>query len=518
MGAFVRSRSGNGVLVLSRALRWALVGMTMSMLSNAVFEGSVIPSILLVGLPAWVIAFRKTFGLIVDFASPAAAWVVQRCGSFRSLAAAEGVEGVLCLAVALVPSDWAYWKWLLLTLSCLLLMTGQVIDVASEVFEVDAAAGDDDMLVQYSGYVGVISSVAGTLLGQVAGSAIANASITAMLLTSAVLSFGCAATRFRTRDLMPASTMTGEGLADDGSDDVRSTADSVGDNAATTIADNVGATRAAAGRPSQDERTAACSLDDTGATISADSADAVDITEPGAGPFGVIDHANSSSDSDPTVSDSRDDQSNQSERSDRSVPTDQSESSSRPSPSDRAQSAPVSVRGRLLVASLLLALIPSLWTSYAMLGLGAEYGGDALTVLYAFGGVGGILGSLLYMRCSRRLGMRRIAAIGVASTAASLAIVLIPALPAACATWLINGFGYGLLAQAVIVSRQLLLRGADLARFSGRARFAFAVGSAVGTWAGWLGSAHWQLLAAIALVLCAGFLPLLPALPRSREA
>ena len=44
-------------------------------------------------------------------------------------------------------------------------MTGQVIDVASEVFEVDAAGDDDDLPVKYSGYVAVIASVAGTLLG-----------------------------------------------------------------------------------------------------------------------------------------------------------------------------------------------------------------------------------------------------------------------------------------------------------------------------------------------------------------
>ena len=89
------------------------------------FRGSVIPSILIVGLPAWVIAFRKTFNLVIDFASPISAWIVQRFGSFRSLATTEGVEGVLCLAVALVPNGWTYWKWLLLALSCLLLMTGR---------------------------------------------------------------------------------------------------------------------------------------------------------------------------------------------------------------------------------------------------------------------------------------------------------------------------------------------------------------------------------------------------------
>ena len=299
-----------GLSVLSRALRWALVGMTFSMLSNAIFEGSVIPSILIVELPAWVIAFRKTFNLVIDFASPISAWIVQRFGSFRSLATTEGVEGVLCLAVALVPNGWTYWKWLLLALSCLLLMTGQVIDVASEVFEVDAAGDDDDMLVKYSGYVAVIASVAGTLLG-----------------------------------------------------------------------------------------------------------------------------------------------------------------------------------------------------------IGSRYGRDMLTVVYAFGGVGSIIGSFVYMRLSAKLGMRAVSAIGAIATAISLAAVLVPEFAAVCVGWLINNLGYGLLAHGVIVSRQLLLSGGDLAKFSGRARFAYAIGGAVGTWGGWLGSAHWQILAVVALVLCAGFIPLLKAMP-----
>lgn len=399
-----------GLSVLSRALRWALVGMTFSMLSNAIFEGSVIPSILIVGLPAWVIAFRKTFNLVIDFASPISAWIVQRFGSFRSLATTEGVEGVLCLAVALVPNGWTYWKWLLLALSCLLLMTGQVIDVASEVFEVDAAGDDDDMLVKYSGYVAVIASVAGTLLGQVAGSALANASIMAMLLTSSALSFACALTRFRTREFMPGFDNDGAG-GDDGDG-------------------------------SADESTAA----DT---------------------------------------------------------------------SHAPQRTPVTrlTRVRLLIASLLLALIPSLWASYALLGIGSRYGSDMLTVVYAFGGVGSIIGSFVYMRLSAKLGMRAVSAIGAIATAISLAAVLVPEFAAVCVGWLINNLGYGLLAHGVIVSRQLLLSGGDLAKFSGRARFAYAIGGAVGTWGGWLGSAHWQILAVVALVLCAGFIPLLKAMP-----
>ena len=310
---------------------------------------------------------------------------------------------------ALVPDGWEYWKWLLLALSCLLLMTGQVIDVASEVFEVDASGDDDDMLVKYSGYVAVIASVAGTLLGQVAGSALANASIMAMLLTSSALSFACALTRFRTREFMPGF----------GGDDAGGSGDGAADESAAADA---------AHTPQR-------------ATVSR------------------------------------------------------------------------STRIRLLAASLLLALIPSLWASYALLGIGSRYGSDMLTVVYAFGGVGSIIGSFVYMRLSAKLGMHAVSAIGAIATAISLAAVLVPEFAAVCVGWLINNLGYGLLAHGVIVSRQLLLSGGDLAKFSGRARFAYTIGGAVGTWGGWLGSAHWQILAVVALVLCAGFIPLLKAMP-----
>lgn len=105
-----------------------------------------------------------------------------------------------------------------------------------------------------------------------------------------------------------------------------------------------------------------------------------------------------------------------------------------------------------------------------------------LTVVYAFGGVGSIIGSFVYMRLSAKLGMRAVSAIGAIATAISLAAVLVPEFAAVCVGWLINNLGYGLLAHGVIVSRQLLLSGGDLAKFSGRARFAYAIGGSVGTW------------------------------------
>ena len=61
-----------------------------------------------------------------------------------------------------------------------------------------------------------------------------------------------------------------------------------------------------------------------------------------------------------------------------------------------------------------------------MLGIGSRYGSDMLTVVYAFGGVGSIVGSFVYMRLSAKLGMRAVSAIGAIATAISLAAVLVP--------------------------------------------------------------------------------------------
>ncbi|MFP1690934.1 MFS transporter, partial [Gardnerella swidsinskii] len=186
---FIRMRS------ISPALRWALVGFCFSMLGNQAYEGSVLPSIIIVGLPAWVIGFRKTFMTVADFLSPCSGWLVDKLGGFCALAMTEGVEGVLGLLPLLMLGSPA-WKWSLVALSCALLITGQVIDIASEVFEVDAAGGDDGMIVNYSGIVSVLASITGTLLGSPLGSWIASWSIPAVLIFSSVTSFAACATRF----------------------------------------------------------------------------------------------------------------------------------------------------------------------------------------------------------------------------------------------------------------------------------------------------------------------------------
>ena len=205
---FIRMRS------ISPALRWALVGFCFSMLGNQAYEGSVLPSIIIVGLPAWVIGFRKTFMTVADFLSPCSGWIVDKLGGFRALAMTEGVEGVLSLLPLLMFGSSA-WKWSLVALSCALLITGQVIDIASEVFEVDAAGGDDGMIVNYSGIVSVLASVTGTFLGSPLGSWIASWSIPAVLVFSSVTSFAACATRFiMKQDIAQASCDVAEAQQD----------------------------------------------------------------------------------------------------------------------------------------------------------------------------------------------------------------------------------------------------------------------------------------------------------------
>lgn len=215
------------IQALKPAFRWAIVGLVFSMVGNQAFEGSMIPSIIAVSLPAWVLAFRSTFSVVSDFFSPAAAWVVEKVGAFKALATTEGLEGVLCLIVALIPSSLPWWKWALFALSCALLLTGLIIDVAGEVFDVDMAGGDDKALVNYSAVLSVLASIV-ILLGSVAGSAIATVSVVAVLIFSSVTSFACAATRFFSRGYMP-HHHTEEVLAD--SSPETSSADSSAENA-----------------------------------------------------------------------------------------------------------------------------------------------------------------------------------------------------------------------------------------------------------------------------------------------
>ena len=186
-------------LVVHRALRWALVGVLLSVLSNDLFEGSFVPATVMLAMPAWVIAARANLSVGLDFASPLAGWLVGRKGAFACLTAAELLEGTLLIAV------WAWFlsvganSWLLFALSVFLLATGQLIDVAAEVFETDAAGDDDDALISYVGVLTVASAVLGLLVGRYLGAVLAVTSIEYLLLASGLLSLGAAATRFVSR-------------------------------------------------------------------------------------------------------------------------------------------------------------------------------------------------------------------------------------------------------------------------------------------------------------------------------
>nr|WP_060786386.1 MFS transporter [Gardnerella vaginalis] len=421
---FIRMRS------ISPALRWALVGFCFSMLGNQAYEGSVLPSIIIVGLPAWVIGFRKTFMTVADFLSPCSGWIVDKLGGFRALAMTEGVEGVLSLLPLLMLGSPA-WKWSLVALSCALLITGQVIDIASEVFEVDAAGGDDGMIVNYSGIVSVLASVTGTLLGSPLGSWIASWSIPAVLIFSSVTSFAACATRFiMKQDIAQASC-----VEEEASQDVENESQAISEE----------------GEVSQESQ--------------------------------ANDVANKSA---------------------------------------AKQSANPSLKSKimLLLGSLLVAFIPACSVSYILLGIGKQYSSQSLTVLYIFSGVGSVLASILYAHSSQKLGLRKVAILGIAASVVAYCFMFINLLPIMCVAFFLEAIGGMLLVEPIIVARQILFKGSTLAKFSGWARLAFAIGATTGSWIGFAFSSmlQWQLLPILALIFTAGLLVVLPQLPNTSYA
>ena len=418
---FIRMRS------ISPALRWALVGFCFSMLGNQAYEGSVLPSIIIVGLPAWVIGFRKTFMTVADFLSPCSGWIVDKLGGFRALAMTEGVEGVLSLLPLLMLGSPA-WKWSLVALSCALLITGQVIDIASEVFEVDAAGGDDGMIVNYSGIVSVLASVTGTLLGSPLGSWIASWSIPAVLIFSSVTSFAACATRFIMKQDIAQASNEVEGASQDV------------ENESQVISEE--------GEVSQESQ-------------------ANDVTNK----------------------------------------------------STAKQSANPLLKSKimLLAGSLLVAFIPACSVSYILLGLGKQYGSNSLTILYIFAGVGSVLASVLYAHSSQKLGLRKVAILGIAVSLLAYCLMFINLLPMMCFAFLLEAIGGMLLVEPIIVARQILFKGSTLAKFSGWAHLAFAIGATTGSWIGFAFSStfQWQLLPILALIFTAGLLVVLPQLPNT---
>lgn len=421
---FIRMRS------ISPALRWALVGFCFSMLGNQAYEGSVLPSIIIVGLPAWVIGFRKTFMTVADFLSPCSGWIVDKLGGFRALAMTEGVEGVLSLLPLLMIGSPA-WKWSLVALSCALLITGQVIDIASEVFEVDAAGGDDGMIVNYSGIVSVLASITGTLLGSPLGSWIASWSIPAVLIFSSVTSFAACATRFIMK---------------------------------------------------QDIAQASCDVEGELQEVENESQA---ISEEG-----EVSQVSQENDVD--------------------------------NKSTVKQSANPLLKSKimLLAGSLLVAFIPACSVSYILLGLGKQYGSQSLTILYIFTGVGSVLASVLYAHSSQKLGLRKVAILGIIVSAFSYCFMFINLLPIMCFAFLLEAIGGMLLVEPIIVARQILFKGSTLAKFSGWARLAFAIGATTGSWIGFAFSStfQWQLLPILALIFTAGLLVVLPQLPNTSYA
>lgn len=418
----------NNILIslksISPALRWSLVGFCFSTLGNSAYSGSVLPSMIIVGLPAWVISFSATFGTVADFFSPVSAWIVDKLGGFRALAMTEGVEGVLSLLPLLIPFNSPYWKWTLLALSCAFLLTGQVIDIASEVFDVEAAGGNDRMIITYSGIISIFASLTGGLLGSPLGAWIASWSIPAVLIFSSVTSFAACATRFIMKQ-----------------DIAQSTPELVGEAASVETSDD---------------------------------------------------------------SDTHDGADNSANSDEKSAASTSVESDAKPKLFQQIM---------LLAGSFLVAFIPGCSTSYILLGLGKQYTPQSLTMLYIVIGVGCVLASVLYAHIAPILGLRKIAIAGICIDVIAYVAMLVNYWPLLCVAFFVKSFGGEFIVEPIIVARQILFKGSGLARFSGWARLAFAIGATGGSWIGLTLVSSWRWLPILAVVLTFGLIMVLPQLP-----
>ncbi|RFT28194.1 MFS transporter, partial [Bifidobacteriaceae bacterium VN003] len=174
----------------------------------------------------------------------------------------------------------------------------------------------------------------------------------------------------------------------------------------------------------------------------------------------------------------------------------------------------------LLAGSLLVAFIPACSVSYILLGLGKQYGSKSLTILYIFSGVGSVLASVLYAHSSQKLGLRKIAVLGIVVSLLAYCFMFSSLLPIMWVAFFLESIGGMLLVEPIIVARQILFKGSALAKFSGWARLAFAIGATTGSWIGFAFSStfQWHLLPILALIFTAGLLAVLPQLPNTSYA
>ena len=186
------------------------------------------------------------------------------------------------------------------------------------------------------------------------------------------------------------------------------------------------------------------------------------------------------------------------------------------------QSANPSLKSKimLLAGSLLVAFIPACSVSYILLGIGKQYSSKSLTILYIFTGVGSVLASVLYAHSSQKLGLRKGAILGIAVSLLAYFFMFSSLLPIMWVAFFLESIGGMLLVEPIIVARQILFKGSTLAKFSGWARLAFAIGATSGSWIGFAFSStfQWQLLPILALIFTAGLLVVLPQLPNTSYA
>jgi hypothetical protein len=178
--------------VLSRPLRWSLLGFAFSIVGTSGSYGSLIAIAGLVGTSAAVVPSLNLVDQVVDWSAPAVARLVSSRRPLSVLAAAEAVDAGISLVFASLVARLGVSLWLLLAFGTLTAITAIAIDISSEVFVAEEYGASHRQVVVFNSWISLVSVLCGSLVGRAGGTLLASRYLWAPFAANSVLSLiGC---------------------------------------------------------------------------------------------------------------------------------------------------------------------------------------------------------------------------------------------------------------------------------------------------------------------------------------
>jgi hypothetical protein len=182
----------SSVGLLSRPLRWSLLGLAISIAGTSGSQGSLVAIAGLVGTSAAVVPSINLVDQALDWGAPAVARLVGSRRPLSVLATAEAIDAVVSLVFAGLVARLGASLWLLLAFSAITGVTAIAIDITGEVFVAEQSGGSHRQLVVFNSWTSLITVLCGSLLGRAGGTLLASRYLWAPFAANGVASLvGC---------------------------------------------------------------------------------------------------------------------------------------------------------------------------------------------------------------------------------------------------------------------------------------------------------------------------------------